>query len=97
VIQPGGHLVILEFSNPKNYLFKRFYYLYFLKVLPWIGGIISKNYKAYHYLTESVLSFPYGEPLKERLVQGGFQEVTYYPLTGGIAAVYTAKKSKEEG
>lgn len=92
VMQPGGYLVILEFSNPENYLFKRLYYLYFLKVLPWLGGVVSKNRKAYHYLPESVLAFPYGEALKEKLEEGGFQGVTYYPLTGGIAAVYTAKK-----
>jgi demethylmenaquinone methyltransferase/2-methoxy-6-polyprenyl-1,4-benzoquinol methylase len=92
VIQPGGHLVILEFSHPNNYLFKRLYYLYFLKALPWIGGIISKNHKAYRYLTNSVQAFPYGEALREGLVRIGFRGVNYYPLTGGIAAVYTARK-----
>lgn len=97
VIRPGGHLVILEFSNPKNYFFKKLYYLYFLRVLPWLGGIISQNRKAYQYLPESVLAFPYGDALREKLAQSGFQAVSYYPLTWGIAAVYTARKPEEVG
>jgi demethylmenaquinone methyltransferase/2-methoxy-6-polyprenyl-1,4-benzoquinol methylase len=93
VIRPGGHLVILEFSIPKNYLFQRLYHIYFLKILPRLGGMVSKNHKAYHYLPESVLAFPQGNSLKERLMKNGFQEVHYYPLTGGIAMVYTARKN----
>jgi demethylmenaquinone methyltransferase/2-methoxy-6-polyprenyl-1,4-benzoquinol methylase len=57
VLKPGGTAVILEFSKPRYFPMKQIYYFYFLKILPWIGRIVSKDLSAYSYLPESVLAF----------------------------------------
>jgi len=92
VIKPGGYLVILEFGFPANPVFQRLYHFYFLRILPWIGGLISRNHRAYRYLPESVLAFPYADALEERLWEAGFQEAEHHKLTGGIALVYRARR-----
>ena len=58
VLKPGGKVVILEFSTPRNPLFRRVYGLYSHRLLPAIGGMISKDRKAYEYLPASVDEFP---------------------------------------
>lgn len=92
VLQPDKKLVIIEFSMPRNPFIKNLYLLYFRYLLPSIGGIISGDYRAYRYLYESVQAFPYGQALKEILLQNGFREVCFYPLSFGIATVYIANK-----
>ena len=61
VLKPGGRALILEFSIPRNPLFKAGYLFYFRHVLPRIGGWISGDRAAYTYLNESVEAFPYGD------------------------------------
>jgi len=87
VLKPGGRAVILEFSNPRSRLFRNLYYLYFRRILPWVGGLVSKR-SAYQYLPDSVLEFPDQESFKAMMVRAGFTEVRHHDLTGGIATVY---------
>src|SRR4029077_2628485 len=61
VLKPGGKLVILEFSKPKNNAFKKICDFYFRFITPGIGKLISKNKEAYQYLDKSVEAFPEGE------------------------------------
>lgn len=91
VLNPGGRAVILEFSNPKNALFRNLYYLYFRKILPWIGGLLSKR-SAYQYLPDSVLEFPDQETFKGMMQKAGFVAVRHHDLTGGIATVYVGSR-----
>ena len=58
VLKPGGKCVIIEFSRPKQSLFKGIYKLYMNVVTPNIGKMVSKNYEAYEYLNESAKHFP---------------------------------------
>ena len=58
VLKPGGKLVVLEFSRPKQAVIKGFYNLYMRIVTPRIGKLISKNREAYKYLNDSVQKFP---------------------------------------
>ena len=53
-IKPGGKVVILEFSRPRNRLFRVLYEFYTYKILPRIGGMVSKDKRAYEYLPASV-------------------------------------------
>jgi demethylmenaquinone methyltransferase / 2-methoxy-6-polyprenyl-1,4-benzoquinol methylase len=93
VTQPGGRVAILEFSQPRGWLFGRLYRLYFRKVLPLIGQTISRSKdNAYRYLPESVLEFPDGAALAERLTRHGLAEVRWYPFTFGIATLYVGTK-----
>jgi len=92
VVKPGGNLLVLEFSTPRNPLLRAIYLLYFRRVLPVLGGLLSKNRKAYDYLPESVLKFPQGETFMQLLETTGFKHTDTQPLTGGIATLYTAYK-----
>ena len=63
ILRVGGHAVILEFSKPKNIIFRKLYYFYFLNVLPFVGRLVSRDNRAYTYLPESVRAFPDGEEM----------------------------------
>jgi demethylmenaquinone methyltransferase/2-methoxy-6-polyprenyl-1,4-benzoquinol methylase len=92
VLKPGGKVFILEFSKPRNRLFKKLYYFYFCNVLPFAGRIISKDAKAYSYLPESVRAFPDGEKFVELLQNAGYKNTECKQLTFGISTIYIAEK-----
>lgn len=93
VLAPGGKLVILELSIPSNAFIRWCYKLYFLKVLPAIGGLVSGNRGAYEYLPASVLRFPTPDKFIGMLKGAGFATVSHTPLTFGICRMYVGKKS----
>lgn len=92
VLTPGGKLVILELSVPSNAFIRWCYKLYFLKILPAIGGMISGDRGAYEYLPASVLRFPAPDKFISMLKSAGFAQVEHTPLTLGICRMYVAKK-----
>jgi len=93
VVQPGGRVVILEFSRPRHWLFGRVYRWYFRWILPAVGQLISRSKdNAYNYLPASVQEFPDGEALADKLRQHGLTEVSWHPLTFGIATLYVGTK-----
>lgn len=93
VTQPGGRVAILEFSQPRGWMFGRLYRFYFRHVLPRVGQFISRSKEqAYHYLPASVQEFPDGPALAERLKDRGLQQVRWYPFTFGIATLYVGTK-----
>lgn len=93
VTRPGGRVVILEFSKPRGSIFGRLYQAYFRYVLPLVGQMISRSEdNAYRYLPESVIDFPDGEALAERMRRHGLKEVDWHPLTFGIATLYLGRK-----
>ncbi|PWD98381.1 bifunctional demethylmenaquinone methyltransferase/2-methoxy-6-polyprenyl-1,4-benzoquinol methylase UbiE [Marinilabilia rubra] len=92
VLRPGGRLVVLEFSKPKKFPFKQLYHFYFTKILPWWGGLISKDKEAYAYLPASVLQFPEGKEFEEKLRRAGLQPQASLPQTFGIATIYVSTK-----
>lgn len=92
VLKPGGRLVILELSIPTNPFFKWCYKLYFLKILPAIGGLVSGSRGAYTYLPESVLHFPAPDKFAAMMRNAGFGNVKHKSLTLGICRMYIGKK-----
>jgi demethylmenaquinone methyltransferase / 2-methoxy-6-polyprenyl-1,4-benzoquinol methylase len=93
VCTPGGHVAVLEFSSPEWQPFKGIYSWYFRNVLPRIGQMLARNAEsAYSYLPQSVGEFPQGEALAERMRRVGLTEVSYRPLTLGVATLYVGKK-----
>ena len=92
VLNENAKIYILEFSKPKNELFKKLYYFYFCTVLPFIGKLVSKDSNAYTYLPESVKQFPDGTAFVALMEEAGYKEIKCTTLTFGISTIYTAKK-----
>jgi demethylmenaquinone methyltransferase/2-methoxy-6-polyprenyl-1,4-benzoquinol methylase len=92
LLKPNGVLMVLEFSIPQNTFFRAIYQFYFNRILPLWGKLFSGNPRAYMYLPESVNAFPYGEKFTKLMMQSGFNQTEFIPLTGGIATLYFGKK-----
>ena len=95
VLTPGGRLGILDFSEPGGPLGK-LYAVYFRRILPAIGRIITGQSSAYQYLPESVGNFPAPPRMLEMMLQAGYTDCTWQPYTFGIAGLYTGTRPKDE-
>ena len=95
VCRPGGTVVILEFTLPRNRIIRWGYRGYFRWILPLIGQCVARNHQAaYHYLPASVGEFPQYETLLERMEQAGLTNLNMRPLSFGIATLYTGQNNK---
>jgi len=92
VVRNGGRIVVLEFSQPKNRVFRSMYYIYFQKLLPVVGSLISKKTGPYSYLPSSVMAFPKREEFAGLMKVSGMMDIRYYDLTFGIVTVYVGSK-----
>ncbi|HYY15641.1 MAG TPA: bifunctional demethylmenaquinone methyltransferase/2-methoxy-6-polyprenyl-1,4-benzoquinol methylase UbiE [Gammaproteobacteria bacterium] len=92
VLQPGGRVVILEFSQLVMPLLQRLYDSYSFTVLPWLGKLVVGDAESYRYLLESIRRHPGQETLKSMMESAGFDLIAYYNLSGGIAAVHCGYK-----
>lgn len=97
VLRPGGKALILEFSTPKNRFIRFFHFLYLRKILPSIGGLISKEKSAYRYLNQTIEAFPSGEDFLSLMREAGFTNAVAYPMTFGVATLYVGEKSDPVG
>lgn len=93
ILRPGGRLVILELSVPSNAVIRWCYNLYFLHVLPYIGGKISGDTAAYRYLPASVLGFPNKSRFMKLMKDCGYVKVRHKAFTLGICRMYLGEKS----
>ena len=94
VTRLGGRVAILEFSRPRHWFFGPLYRFYFRLVLPFIGQLVSHSPdSAYNYLPASVMQFPDGEELAEKLRGHGLIDVKWHPLTFGVATLYVGTKA----
>ncbi len=87
VVRRGGAVVVLEFSKPRG-LFGLLYDLYFHRVLPLLGRIISRDPLAYSYLPKTVEGFPKPSEFAGMMVAAGLERVRYWSLTGEIVVCY---------
>ena len=89
VTAPGGRVAVLEFSRPRGPVMGRIYPVYFKHVLPRIGQLFARNDQdAYEYLPESVGEFPDGQDLADLMADCGLRDVTFFPMTFGVATLY---------
>jgi len=91
VLRPGGECGILDFGVPQG-LLGALYRVYFQRVLPALGTLISGVKGPYAYLPASVERFPDPEAMLARMRRAGFREATWMPYTFGIAGLYRGKK-----
>ena len=92
VLKPGGKLVILELSVPGNPVLRALYKLYFLHILPAVGGMVSGDKGAYSYLPASVLRFSKPDKFKQMMASCGFAEVRSEAFTFGICRMFTGNR-----
>jgi demethylmenaquinone methyltransferase/2-methoxy-6-polyprenyl-1,4-benzoquinol methylase len=94
VLRPGARLVILEFTTPPRQPVRGLYLLYFRRVLPLIGRLVSRHRNAYAYLPASVLEFPTPSELSAALRRAGFEDVSWELYSGGIVAAHAAARAQ---
>ena len=92
VLKSGGRIVIVEFSQPTNRLFRFIYLRYLMRALPTVARKVSSNPDAYVYLAESILAWPNQNGLAELMKVAGFGSVQWKNLTFGIVAIHTGVK-----
>ncbi len=92
VLKPGGKLVVLEFSKPRNPVFKGLYNFYMKTICPAAGKIFSKNKTAYAYLDQSIKQFPEGKNFTLILDKLGFHNTYNKTLSLGICSIYCGEK-----
>jgi len=92
MLKPGGMLIVLEFSYPRNWFVKSGYNFYFSFITPAVGKLLSKDTRAYSYLTESVKAFPNNEKFLDIMNKIGYQKTSFRTLSFGIAAIYQGSK-----
>ena len=92
VLQPGGKIVVLEFSKPTGIGFKQLYQLYMNYATPTVGKLVSNNRDAYEYLNKSVQAFPEGENFLRIMQEAGFSNTYLKKLSFGICTIYCGSK-----
>jgi demethylmenaquinone methyltransferase/2-methoxy-6-polyprenyl-1,4-benzoquinol methylase len=92
ILKPGGKLLILEFSHLSIPILSRLYDLYSFHVIPALGQWFAGDKASYQYLVESIRKHPDQESMKNMMSESGFDEVTYFNLNAGIAALHKGYK-----
>jgi len=93
VLRPGARLVILEMTLPPDPRLRAVYQVYFRRVLPRVGRLISKHTTAYTWLPESTQAFPPPAELARRLTSSGFTDVRWRLFFGGVCALHIGTRS----
>jgi len=91
VLGPGGQIGILDCNQPEGFV-GAMYDVYFKRVLPRIGGMISGDAGAYRYLPASVERFPRPRRMLEMVRTAGFRDASWTSYTFGTAGLYRATK-----
>ncbi len=91
VVRPGGRIAFLDVSVPRNPLVRAGNAIYFGRIVPWIGAVLSDG-AAYRYLPRSVAYLPGPERLSAMLVDAGFRDVDLRQLSGGLTQLLLASR-----
>ena len=93
VLKKGGLVVILEFMKDENKTFlKKLRDIYLHKILPYVGGLISKNLEAYTYLPNSIESFVTIQGMQAELEKAGFETLYTQSFSMDISTLIIAQK-----
>ncbi len=91
VLKKGGRFYALEVGLPRNPLLRKLFLLFLEKVVLPLGRLRAKE-EVYDHLFGSIIRFPHGEALLEKLNSLGFVELKAEPLMGGIVYLYGGRK-----
>ena len=95
VLRPKGLLAVLEFGMPRTSFLASLYRLYFSKLLPKVGKLVSGVDGPYAYLPDSVQAFPPVEELAKMVERAGFRHVEYKLLSSGVAVLLIGRADPE--
>lgn len=91
VLRSGGRLVIIELTSPRRFPMRQLFWLYSHVLMPLLGGLVSRDRKAYKYLPATMEAFPQGEQMRQILMRAGFSDVNFKRFTFGLSTLYTAE------
>jgi demethylmenaquinone methyltransferase/2-methoxy-6-polyprenyl-1,4-benzoquinol methylase len=94
ILKPGSRFVNLDMSKAPNAAWKACFDLYFYRIVPLIGGLVSGSRQAYTYLPNSLTHHPNAEALRDRFSAAGFENAGFVRLMGGAVAVHYGSKPK---
>jgi demethylmenaquinone methyltransferase/2-methoxy-6-polyprenyl-1,4-benzoquinol methylase len=92
VVRPGGRIALLDVSVPSNSVVRWGNDIYFGKVVPRIGALLSDG-AAYRYLPKSVAYLPPPEEMVDALRAAGFPDAAHRQLSGGLTQLLTGTRS----
>ena len=92
VVRPGGRVICLEITRPVKTPFSQFYAIWFDRLVPALGRIVSRNGSAYSYLPDSVRRFPPADELAAVMRGAGLKNVSYELMAGSIIALHQGTK-----
>jgi demethylmenaquinone methyltransferase/2-methoxy-6-polyprenyl-1,4-benzoquinol methylase len=92
LLKPGGKFVSLDMFPPTSGWFSSLYAVYFYRLMPWLGGLLSTDRKAYQYLSDSVRRFDPPETVATMIEQAGFVEVKIQKFLRGAVCMHVAAK-----
>ena len=92
VLKPGGRMMCLEFSKPKNTIWRWLYDVYSAQIMPPLATRLTRQKESYQMLVESVRQFPRPDELAGAMEQEGFSDISWKTFTGGIATAHVAHK-----
>ena len=92
VVKPGGRVVVLEITTPREPPLSTFYSLWFDRIVPLIGRLTGED-EAYTYLPSSVKRFPGPEGLAAAMERAGLREIRWILTAGGIIALHVGTKA----
>lgn len=92
ILKKNGHLSIVELTRPQRFPMRQLFWVYSHTFLPVYGRLISKDQRAYSYLTQTIEAFPQGEEMMGIFKKAGFREASFRRLTFGICTMYFATK-----
>lgn len=96
VLALNGYVVVLEFTKrQKKGLITSLRDFYLSKILPKIGGFISKNKEAYEYLPSSIENFLDAKSFCDELIEAGFEIELCKGFSMDISTLFIAKKVRE--
>jgi len=92
VVRPGGRISLLDVGVPHNPLVRFGNGIYFGRIVPLIGGLLSDR-AAYRYLPKSVAYLPPPATLVAMLQSAGFEHVVHRQLSGGLTQLLHATRT----
>jgi demethylmenaquinone methyltransferase / 2-methoxy-6-polyprenyl-1,4-benzoquinol methylase len=95
IVRGGGRIALLEVAEPPNRLLRWGHAVYFGRIVPRIGSLLS-DAAAYRYLPKSVAYLPDTDRLLAMVASAGFVQVEHRLLSGGIAQLVTATRRRPE-